>query len=128
MEDPEVLCGAVLHDTVEDTETTEAELEAAFGPAICKIVMEVTDDKSLPKGERKRLQIEHADRLSGQAKLVKLADKIANLRDMSQYPPPGWNLERRREYFDWGRTVIDKIRGIHPELETLFDDVYSKRP
>jgi guanosine-3',5'-bis(diphosphate) 3'-pyrophosphohydrolase len=128
VEDPEVLCAAVLHDTIEDTETTEGELEAAFGPAICRIVMEVTDDERLPKDERKRLQIEHAEGLSDKAKLVKLADKITNLRVMAHSPPPDWGLERRREYFDWGKKVIDKIRGIHPKLEALFDEAYSKRP
>ncbi len=128
VEEPEVICGAVLHDTIEDTQTTEGELESAFGPAICRIVMEVTDDKRLPKEERKRLQIEHAARLSDKAKLVKLADKIANLRDIAQCPPPGWSIERRRDYFDWAKRVIDEIRGIHPVLEAAFDEAYAKRP
>lgn len=123
-----VLCAAILHDTIEDTETTHAELMQRFGAEIADVVVEVTDDQSLPKAERKRLQIEHASFASDRAKLVKLADKICNLRDMLSRPPAGWDLERRREYFDWARAVIDMLRGIHPGLEKLFDEVYRKRP
>ncbi len=128
VDDGEVLCGAVLHDTLEDTKTTAAELETAFGPVICKIVMEVTDDKRLPTKERKRRQIEHAAQLSDKARLVKLADKIANLRDMAHCPPPHWDIQRRRDYFDWAKSVIDNIRGIHQDLEDAFDTAYSQRP
>jgi guanosine-3',5'-bis(diphosphate) 3'-pyrophosphohydrolase len=98
--DSEVICAALLHDTVEDTDTTAVELEREFGAAIRDIVMDVTDDKRLGKAERKQRQIEHAVHISGKAKLVKLADKISNLRDMAACPPSGWSLERRREYFD----------------------------
>jgi guanosine-3',5'-bis(diphosphate) 3'-pyrophosphohydrolase len=126
--DIDTLCGALLHDTVEDTETTPEELEAIFGKTICDIVMEVTDDKRLPKTERKRLQIKHAAHVSDQAKRVKLADKICNLRDMVNRPPAHWSLERRREYFDWAKQVIDQLRGIDAKLESVFDAAYSKRP
>jgi len=126
--DPAVLAAALLHDTVEDTQTTPAELKAAFGPAIAAIVAEVTDDKSLPKAERKRLQVEHAATMSREAKLVKLADKICNLRDMSDHPPAKWDLARRREYFEWAKAVIDGLRGVHPKLEALFDVAYARRP
>ncbi len=126
--DPAVLAAALLHDTVEDTQTTPAELKAAFGPAIAAIVEEVTDDKSLPKAERKRLQIEHAATMSREAKLVKLADKICNLRDMADHPPAKWDLVRRREYFEWAKAVIDGLRGVHPKLEALFDAAYARRP
>src|SRR5688500_11112109 len=85
--DVEVLCAALLHDTVEDTATTHEELVDAFGPRVARIVAEVTDDKTLSKSERKRLQVEHATRLSPEAKLVKLADKICNLRDVAERPP-----------------------------------------
>jgi len=98
--DIDVICGALLHDTVEDTDTTAAELEDRFGPIIRDIVMDVTDDKTLDKPDRKRLQIEHAAHISEQAKLVKLADKISNLRDVAENPPPAWSLERRQGYFD----------------------------
>ena len=126
--DVDVICGAILHDTVEDTETTEVELQDAFGTAIANIVMEVTDDKTLSGPERKRLQVEHAVHASHKAKLVKLADKIANLRDLVSSPPAGWPLERRQRYFDWAKAVIDQVRGVHPGLEAIFDEVYSQRP
>src|SRR5207237_8837529 len=96
--DVEVLCAALLHDTVEDTATTHEELVNAFGSRVARIVAEVTDDKTLPKAERKRLQIEHAASVSSEAKLVKLADKLCNLRDVADRPPAKWDLERRREY------------------------------
>lgn len=126
--DRNVLAAALLHDTIEDTDTTSAELEGAFGEKIASIVREVTDDKSLQKAERKRLQIEHAAHASREAKLVKLADKIGNLRDIAASPPADWTLERRREYFDWAKQVVDRIRGTHPALEELFDRAYAQRP
>jgi guanosine-3',5'-bis(diphosphate) 3'-pyrophosphohydrolase len=126
--DVEVICGALLHDTVEDTETSFEEIQEAFGPAVRRIVMDVTDDKTLPKAERKRLQIEHAAHACHQARLVKLADKIANLRDTASHPPVDWSLARQQEYFDWARAVIDRIRGTHEGLERLFDEAYAGRP
>ena len=126
--DAEVLCAALLHDTVEDTDTTPAELTEAFGARIAAIVAEVTDDKTLAKAERKRLQVEHAASISREAKLVKLADKICNLRDVAQRPPAGWDLARRREYFEWAKSVVDRLRGVHPRLEAAFDAAYAKRP
>jgi len=126
--DVEVLCAALLHDTVEDTDTTPEELEREFGPRIARVVAEVTDDQALPKAERKRLQVEHAPTLSAEAKLVKLADKICNLRDVVQRPPAKWDAERRREYFDWAKSVVDGLRGAHPRLEAAFDDAYARKP
>jgi guanosine-3',5'-bis(diphosphate) 3'-pyrophosphohydrolase len=126
--DVEVICGALLHDTVEDTDTTPAELEATFGGAIRDIVLEVTDDKTLTKLERKQLQIDHAPALSHKAKLVKLADKICNLRDVADQPPATWDLARRQEYFDWAKRVVDRLRGVHPRLEAIFDEAYRRRP
>jgi GTP diphosphokinase / guanosine-3',5'-bis(diphosphate) 3'-diphosphatase len=126
--DIEVICAALLHDTVEDTDTAPEELEAAFGRAIRDIVMEVTDDKTLLKQERKQAQIDHAAGMSDKAKLVKLADKICNLRDVAGSPPQGWSLERRREYFDWARAVIDGLRGVDAGLEAVFDAAYANRP
>ena len=115
--DTVTLCAALLHDTVEDTDTTADELTREFGTAISGVVLEVTDDRSLLKAERKRLQVEHAATISDRAKLVKLADKISNLRDVATSPPAGWPLERRREYFDWAKSVVDRLRGVHPRLE-----------
>ena len=125
--DVEVLCAALLHDTVEDTATTAQELEEMFGSRIARIVAEVTDDKALPKAERKRLQVETAARLSPEAKLVKLADKICNLRDVAERAPAHWDLARRREYFDWAKRVVDGLRGAHPRLEAAFDAAYGMR-
>jgi len=121
-----VLCAAILHDTVEDTETTFVELEYRFGAAIAGIVREVTDDKSLTKARRKELQVEHAPHLSRGARLVKLADKICNLRDVADDPPANWPHERRVEYFEWAKRVIDGLRGTHPGLEAAFDAVYKR--
>jgi len=126
--DVEVLCAALLHDTIEDTETTPEELEQAFGPRIAAIVLEVTDNKMLKRVTRKRMQVEHAARASRQAQLVKLADKICNLRDVASHPPAGWDLKRRREYFDWAREVIDRQRGAHPALEAAFDAALARKP
>jgi len=130
--DVEVLCAALLHDTVEDTATTHEELVDAFGSRVARIVAEVTDDKRLPRAERKRLQIEHAPHISREEKLVKLADKVCNLRDVAERPPAGWDLGRRREYFDWAKQVIDGLRGAPGEdlrrLEAAFDAAYARRP
>ena len=128
VDDPVVLSAALLHDTVEDTQTTTAELRAAFGDKIAGIVEEVTDDKNLVKAERKRLQIEHAAHISREAKLVKLADKICNVRDVANHPPAKWDLARRREYFEWAKAVVDQLRGIHPDLERKFDEAYALKP
>jgi len=128
VDDDEVLAAAILHDTLEDTATTIEELAGRFGARIAHVVAEVTDDKSLPKARRKALQVEHAAQLSGKAKLVKLADKICNLRDMAVSPPKDWDLARRREYFDWAKQVIDNLRGLNPVLEAIFDAAYAARP
>jgi len=126
--DPAALAAALLHDTIEDTDTTLDELRGEFGDEIAAIVMEVTDDKSLPKQERKRLQIEHAATLSEKAKWVKLADKICNVRDMSQSPPVNWSPQRRAEYFAWAKQVVDPMRGVSPKLEALFDAAFALGP
>ena len=124
----EVLAAALLHDTIEDTETTVQDLKQRFGARIASIVAEVTDDGRLRKADRKRLQVEHAASLSRGAKLVKLADKTCNLRDMADHPPAGWSLKRRLQYFDWAKAVIDGLRGVHPGLEAAFDADYLRKP
>jgi len=126
--DIEVICGALLHDTVEDTDTTPGEIEEKFGATVRQIVMDVTDDTELPKEERKRLQVEHAGQACKKAKLVKIADKICNLRDVAQQPPLGWSLERRRAYFLWAKKVVDRMQGTHPGLEAVFSRAYRKIP
>ena len=124
--DEVVIAAALLHDTVEDTDTSFEELQRDFGPEICEVVAEVTDDKRLPKAERKQQQIDHAPHLTPRARLVKLADKIANLTDMIVAPPANWSNKRKYEYVQWGKRVIDPIRGTHSELENLFDEVYRQ--
>lgn len=123
----EVLQAAILHDTIEDTATTAQELDERFGQRVRRLVEEVTDDKRLPKGERKRLQIEHSPHLSPSAKAIKLADKISNLCDISSTQPPDWSLQRKLEYVDWACQVVDGCRGSHPELERLFDQTVEER-
>lgn len=126
VDDVAVLCAALLHDTIEDTKTTPDELRVRFGEVITSVVLEVTDDKSLPREERKRLQVEHAPALSKRAKQVKLADKICNVYDIVAAPPAKWTRERKREYLAWAKDVVDGLRGVHPELEAAFDDVHAK--
>jgi guanosine-3',5'-bis(diphosphate) 3'-pyrophosphohydrolase len=126
--DAEVLCAALLHETIEDTETTAEELRAEFGDAITDIVLEVTDDKMLSKEDRKRLQIEHAPHASHKAKLVKLADKICNLRDIVSSPPAKWSIERKQEYFDWAAKVVAGVRDAHAGLAAVFDEVCAQCP
>jgi len=128
IDDEAVLVAAILHDTIEDTDTSADELRRLFGKRITGIVLEVTDDKALQKAERKRLQIEHAPHISRRAKLVKLADKICNLRDIIHSPPTKWPLKRRQAYFDWAKAVVDGLRGVHPVLEKAFDEAFSQRP
>lgn len=124
--DPVVLVAALLHDTVEDTETSLDELRDEFGTDVASVVAEVTDDKSLPKDERKRLQVVKAASKSDAAKLVKLADKISNLRDIAATPPADWSRERRLAYFQWAREVVAGLRGVNPALEQAFDEAFHK--
>jgi guanosine-3',5'-bis(diphosphate) 3'-pyrophosphohydrolase len=126
--DPTVLAAALLHDTIEDTETTPEELRGQFGESVAAIVEEVTDVKWLKKRSRKKIQVARAARSSKGAKLVKLADKISNVRDVLADPPAGWTIERRREYFDWAKSVVDQVRGANPKLERRFDQLYRQRP
>lgn len=125
--DIEVLQAALLHDTVEDTDTSIAELELTFGPTVARIVQEVTDDKTLPKQERKRLQVEHAPHCSHQAKLVKLADKLYNLRDLNRCTPTGWTAERVQEYFVWASLVVRGLKGTHPAIEEKLEGLFKQR-
>ncbi len=126
--DTRVIAAALLHDTIEDTQTTAAELRRHFGKDIAGIVLEVTDDKSLPKEKRKQLQIDHARHASRRAKLVKLADKICNLRDILTSPPEDWSLETKQRYFDWAKRVVDQVRSANAPLAREFDRLYRKRP
>ena len=117
----EVLVAALLHDTVEDTQTRPEEIRALFGEQVLSLVMEVTDDKSLPKAERKRLQVKGAPYISAGAKLIKLADKCCNVRDMVGSPPGDWSLERRREYLLWTEQVVAGLRETSPALDAYYE-------
>ena len=128
VEDPVVLAAALLHDTIEDTNTTHDEIEIVFGHQIANIVDECSDDKRLGKLERKQAQVDHAAKISREAQLVKIADKISNVSDIDGAPPAGWSLDRKREYFDWAKKVVDQMRGTHAVLEARFDAEYAKRP
>jgi GTP diphosphokinase / guanosine-3',5'-bis(diphosphate) 3'-diphosphatase len=125
--DPPVIAAARLHDTLKDTDTVLGELERKFGTRVANTVREVSDDKTLSKRERKRLLIKHAPALGYEARLVELADKICNVRDMASSSPQAWTLERR-EYFDWAKAVVERLRGTHETLEKLFDEGYQRRP
>ena len=120
------IVGALLHDTLEDTNTTPAEIEALCGPAVLALVQEVTDDKSLPKSQRKRLQIESAPHKSIRAKQIKLADKICNVDDITHSPPQSWSLKRRQEYLTWSEQVVAGLRGVNPALESYYDTILAK--
>ncbi|XP_041435981.1 guanosine-3',5'-bis(diphosphate) 3'-pyrophosphohydrolase MESH1-like isoform X2 [Xenopus laevis] len=122
--DTAVLQAALLHDTVEDTNTTFAEIELHFGQDVRNIVEEVTDDKTLPKMERKKQQIAHAPHCSHKAKLVKLADKLYNLRDLKRCTPEGWSEERVQEYFQWASEVVRGLRGTNSILEAKLDHLF----
>jgi GTP diphosphokinase / guanosine-3',5'-bis(diphosphate) 3'-diphosphatase len=116
-----VLIAALLHDTIEDTGTKADEIESRFGREVLGFVLEVTDDKSLPKADRKRLQVESAGHKSQQAKAIKLADFICNVHDLCQSPPADWSPERLREYLLWTEKVVAGLRGTNPALENCYD-------
>jgi guanosine-3',5'-bis(diphosphate) 3'-pyrophosphohydrolase len=120
------LTAAILHDTIEDTQTTPDELERHFGREVRRLVEEMTDDKRLPRAERKRRQVAHARGASHRAKLIKLGDKICNVRDITHAPPAGWSPEQRREYLDWTEQVVAGCRGANAALEQRFDAVLAE--
>ncbi|NXU99603.1 MESH1 pyrophosphohydrolase, partial [Cettia cetti] len=117
----------INHPIVEDTDTTFSEIEECFGAEVRRVVEEVTDDKTLPKMERKRLQIEHAPVCSRRAKLVKLADKLHNLRDLNRCTPQGWSAERVQEYFRWAARVVSGLRGTSAALEGALQRLFEER-
>ncbi len=117
------IVGALLHDTLEDTNATPEEIHHLFGEQVLALVQEVTDDKALPKRERKRLQIERAPYKSSRAKMLKLADKICNINDIIHSPPHNWSLKRRQEYIDWSKQVVAGLRGVNPALEAHYDAI-----
>jgi guanosine-3',5'-bis(diphosphate) 3'-pyrophosphohydrolase len=119
--DLNVLTAAVLHDTLEDTDATPEEIEETFGADVLKLVLEVTDDKNLPKNARRREQEKTVDQRSHGAKLIRIADKISNIHDLFYTPPKGWDSDTQREYLNWTERVINKIKGVNPSLESMYD-------
>jgi guanosine-3',5'-bis(diphosphate) 3'-pyrophosphohydrolase len=123
--DVAVLLAAILHDTIEDTEATPDEIRSLFGEEVLGIVLECTDDKSLPYMDRKRLQIETAPHKSKKAKLVKLADKTCNLHDLNQSPPRWWPKIQKQEYLLWSQKVVAGLRGTNKDIEALYDEEFA---
>ncbi|MBS0539723.1 MAG: bifunctional (p)ppGpp synthetase/guanosine-3',5'-bis(diphosphate) 3'-pyrophosphohydrolase [Proteobacteria bacterium] len=123
--DPELVMAGLLHDTIEDTGTTRADLTAQFGADVASLVEEVTDDKSLPKDVRKRLQVEKTPGKSKRARLLKIADKTSNLRGLVASPPTGWTEQRLRDYVVWAEQVVRSCRGLNAKLEAQFDEAYD---
>jgi len=121
--DENLVIAALLHDVVEDTDTTFDELARLFGSDVAALVAEVTDDSSLPRLERKRLQIATAPDKSPRAQVIRLADKISNLRSIRDSAPADWDERRKREYFDWGRTVVAGLSAPNPHLKREFDQL-----
>jgi len=124
--DANLIAAAFLHDTIEDTATSRQELIEAFGEDITGLVCEVTDDKSLPKAERKRLQIEHAPHLSDRAQIIKIADKISNLRAILLTPPHDWDFARKQEYLDWAKLVVNACTVTNPFLRSEFERAFEQ--
>jgi (p)ppGpp synthase/HD superfamily hydrolase len=124
-EDANLVIAGLLHDTIEDQEVKYEELMEAFGKDVADLVREVTDNKALPKPERKRLQVETAPKKSARAKMIKIADKTSNLRSMQSSPPAHWDAERRRAYLLWAAKVVAGCRGVNPMLEDAFDAEYQ---
>jgi guanosine-3',5'-bis(diphosphate) 3'-pyrophosphohydrolase len=125
VEDPDIVIAALLHDTIEDTETTAGEITELFGERVTSIVLEVTDDKSLPKQTRKELQVEHGPHLSVEAKQLKICDKISNIKDIIENPPD-WSYERKIEYVEWGERVFAGLKGVNEKLERQFAETVAE--
>ncbi len=124
--DTNLVMAGILHDTIEDTGTTAEELERVFGSDIAALVVEMTDDKSQPKEVRKTSQVESAPHKSVRAQVIKLADKISNLRSLLASPPATWSTERKREYLAWSHQVVSTLSAPNPILKAEFDRTYAK--
>src|SRR3954468_22208614 len=120
--DPDLVIAALLHDAIEDQEVPREMIAEIWGEEVAEIVDEVTDDKALPKQERKDKQVESASKKSSRAKLLKLADKTSNLRAITASPSPEWSVKRRLEYVRWARDVVAGLRGTNEWLEAEFDE------
>lgn len=126
--DANLIAAGLLHDTIEDQGVTHAELVDAFNQDVADLVMEVTDDKSLEKAERKRQQVLHAPHKSARARMLKMADKTSNLRALVSSPPKDWDAKRINDYFDWAEQVVEGCRGVNAYLEKTFAEACQRRP
>ena len=124
--DTNLVIAALLHDTIEDTGVTKEELIQTFGADVAELVVELTDDKALPKAERKRLQIVDAPKKSVRAQVIKVADKISNVRAILSSPPADWSAQRKREYFEWAKQVVDALTAPNQKLKAEFERLYRK--
>lgn len=124
--DISLLSAALLHDTIEDTNTSEEEILENFGQEVLQIVLDCTDDKSLSKQERKDKQVSSASSKCRPAKALKIADKICNVKDISSSPPKGWSIKRKEEYLDWSAKVVNELSGTNTQLEEYFNEILSK--
>jgi len=124
--DTNLVIAALLHDTIEDVGVTAEELAHAFGSDVAELVVELTDDKRLPKAERKRLQVVNAPKKSVRAQVIKVADKVSNLRGILSSPPTDWSAQQKREYFEWAKQVVDGLPAPNQKLKAEFDQVYRQ--
>ena len=123
--DENILIAAILHDVIEDTDASYEEISKEFSPEVADIVIEVTDDKELPYAIRKELQVKGASSLSRDAKKIKIADKICNIRDIVNYPLD-WSTERKLSYLEWAKQVVSGCRNVNADLEASFDDTFNE--
>ena len=133
IDDETTIVAALLHDTLEEDASKADDIRSRFGDEILEIVKELTDDPALAEAERRKAQVDHAPHLSQRAKAIKLADKISNIRDVIEHRPEGWSDERLAEYIEWGRDVVEGLRGANDKLEERFDelvlqDAYANSP
>ena len=126
IEDPEILSAALLHDTLEDTDTSGDELENFFGSRVRIIVEELTDNDMLTFSQRKQMQIDNAPYLSKDATLVRIADKISNVSDVIENPPPEWNQKRCNKYVDWAEAVMNNCQKVNQDLENHFFELLTE--
>jgi GTP diphosphokinase / guanosine-3',5'-bis(diphosphate) 3'-diphosphatase len=120
--DPNLVVAALLHDAIEDCDVPIKIIADTFGTDVADLVKEVTDDKTIPKEEQKKRQVESADRKSDRAKTLKLADKTSNIRALISSPAVDWSVRRKIDYIEWGRQVVEGLRGVNPYLEDEFDN------
>lgn len=124
--DAELIAAAYLHDAIEDQSIPADAIAQRFGNDVLQLVLEVTDDKSLPTAQRKAAQLAHAHTLSRRAQMLKIADKISNLSSLLLSPPPTWSISQRKGYAEWAAKVVDACRPGHPQLAIQFDLLHAQ--